>query len=158
MAQEVTFDGGGEGKIRSFWVGFGLTILTLGIYYYCWYYFVNDELKDVGIAKGDQKLAQSSPVQSVIAVLIGGWLIVPPLLSVYNYGQRIKRAQRIGGVEQSMQINPVTAFLLLFPGGILVVPTLIHYWYVTKHQNIALRAAAGLPPSGEPLISEPALP
>ena len=152
MAQEVEFGQGGEGKIRSFWVGVGLTIVTLGIYYYCWYYFVNNELKDVGIAKGDENLAQSSPVQSVIAVLAGSWLIVPPLLSVYNYGQRIKRAQRIGGVPRERQINPITAFLLLFPGGLLLIPTFIHYWYVTKHQNIALRAAAEPPASGEPVV------
>jgi uncharacterized membrane protein HdeD (DUF308 family) len=150
MAQEVEFGKGGNGKIRSFWVGFGLAILTLSIYYFCWYYFVNDELKDIGIAEDDQNLAHSSPAQSVLAVLIGGWLIVPPLLSVYNYGQRIKRAQRIAGVEPQNQINPIAAFLLYFPGWILVIPGIIHYWYVTKHQNIALRAAAGLPHLGEP--------
>ncbi len=149
MAQEVEFGKGAAGKIRNFWVGFGLTIITLGIYSLCWYYFVNDELKDVGIAGEDQNLAQSSPAMSVTAVLVGGWVIVPPLLSVYNYGQRIKRAQRLGGIERSQQINPITAFLLLFPGGILIVPYFLHFWYVTKHQNMAVRAAGGLPPMGD---------
>lgn len=153
MAQELQFGKGGEGKIRSFWVGLGLVILTIGVYYYCWYYFVNNELKDIGIAEGDDNLAQSSPAQSVIAVLIGGIVIVPPLLSVYNYGQRIKRAQRIAGVQPEQQINPTLAFLLSFPGGLLVIPAFIHYWYVTKHQNIALRAAAGLPAEGEPALA-----
>jgi len=37
MAQEVEFGNGGEGKIRSFWVGLGLTIITLGFYGLCWY-------------------------------------------------------------------------------------------------------------------------
>lgn len=153
MAQEVEFGRGGTGKIRSFWVGLGLVILTLSIYYFCWYYFVNDELKDIGIAEDDQNLAQSSPAQSVLAVLIGGWLIVPPLLSVYNYGQRIKRAQRLAGVERQEQIDPTIAFLLYFPGAILIIPVFIHYWYVTKHQNMALRAAAGEPHSGDPVIA-----
>lgn len=153
MAQEVDFGKGGTGKIRSFWVGLGLTVLTFGIYYFCWYYFVNDELKDVGIAHDDQNLAQSSPAQSVVAVLLGGWLIVPPLLSVYNYGQRIRRAQRLCGVDRQAQINPIVAFLLSFPGGLLIIPLFIHYWYVTKHQNIALRAAGGLPHSGEPVLA-----
>ncbi|MGA9875574.1 MAG: DUF4234 domain-containing protein [Solirubrobacteraceae bacterium] len=152
MAQEVEFGKGGTGKIRSFWVGLGLAIVTLSVYYFCWYYFVNDELKDIGIVNDDQNLAQSSPAQSVLAVLIGGWLIVPPLLSVYNYGQRIKRAQRLVDIDRNEQINPTLAFLLYFPGGILIVPALIHYWYVTKHQNMALRAAGGLPHSGEPAI------
>ena len=42
-------------------------------------------------------------------------------------------------------INPVLAFLLVFPGGILIIPTFIHYWYLTKHQDAAIRAAGGLP-------------
>lgn len=148
MAQEVEFGNGGIGKIRSFWVGLGLTVVTLGIYGLCWYYFVNDELRDVGLAKDDQNLGQSSPAMSVTAILVGGWAVVPPLLSVYNYGQRIKRAQRLGGVERHQQINPTLAFLLFFPGSLLVVPYALHFWYVTKHQNIAIRAAGGLPPLG----------
>jgi len=150
MAQEVDLQGGGIAKIRNFWVGLGLTILTLGIYYFCWYYFVNDELKDIGTAKNDPNLSSSSPMNSVIAVLIGGFVIVPPLLSVYNYGQRIKRAERLAGVPRNREINPTLAFLLVFPGWILVIPGFVHYWYVTKHQNIALRAAAGLPAFDEP--------
>jgi Domain of unknown function (DUF4234) len=150
MAQEVEFGRGAEGKIRSFWVGLGLSALTLGIYGFCWYYFVNDELRDIGIAKEDPNLAQSSPAMSVTAILVGGWVFVPPLLSVYNYGQRIKRAQRLVGIERHQQINPVLAFLLLFPGAILIVPYFAHFWYVTKHQNMAIRGAGGLPPAGEP--------
>jgi hypothetical protein len=155
MAEEVELGGGGLGKIRSFWVGLGLTIVTFGIYYFCWYYFVNDELKDIGAAKGDSNLAQSSPMASVIAVLIGGFVIVPPLLSVYNYGQRIRRAQRLAGIPRQDLINPTLAFLLVLPGWLLVIPGFVHYWYVTKHQNMALRAAAGLPADGEPAFLPP---
>lgn len=150
MAQEVEFGNGGEGKIRSFAVGLGLTIVTLGIYGPCWYYFVNNELKDIGLANDDQNLGQSSPAMSVTALILGGFTLwVAPLLSVYNYGQRIKRAQRLAGVERQHQIDPIAAFLLYFPGALLVVPTFFHYWYVTKHQNIALRAAGGLPYQGQ---------
>ena len=153
MAREVVFGDGGAGKIRSVWVGFGLTIVTLGFYYWFWYYFVNDELKDIGVSRSDQKLAQSSPGLSVTAVVIGGIVVVPPLLSVYNYGQRVKRAQRIVGVGPGDQINPVLAFLLVFPGGILIIPMFIHYWYVTKHQNRAVRGAGGLRPLDEPALA-----
>jgi hypothetical protein len=157
MAQEVEFGTGGFGKIRSFWVGFALTVITFGIYGACWYYFVNDELKDIGAAKGDQNLAQSSPAMSVTAIVVGGYFVVPPLLSVYNYGQRIQRAQRLGGIDRSQQINPITAFLLMFPGMFLVVPYFIHFWYVTKHQNAAVRAAGGLPAFGQLPPSQDAL-
>jgi hypothetical protein len=105
------------------------------------YYFVNDELKDIGAANDDPNLASSSPGTSVVAVLLGSFLIVPPLLSVYNYGQRIRRGQSVAGVPETQRINPVLAFLLAFPGGLLVIPGFFHYWYVTKHQNVALRAA-----------------
>ncbi|MGH2865278.1 MAG: DUF4234 domain-containing protein [Solirubrobacteraceae bacterium] len=149
MAQEVEFGRGGEGKIRSFWVGLGLTVVTLGIYGLCWYYFVNNELKDVGIAKDDQNLGQSSPAMSVSALVLGWFTVwVAPLLSVYNYGQRIKRAQRLTGIPKQDQIEPITAFLLYFPGAIIIVPLLFHYWYVTNHQNRAMRAAGGLPYRG----------
>jgi Domain of unknown function (DUF4234) len=152
MAQEVEFGTGGIGKIRSFWVGLGLSIVTLSIYSFCWYYFVNDEVKDIGIDKGDQNLAQSSPAASVAALLLGSnifVLFVPYFLSVYNYGKRIQRAQRLGDIPKEKQINPTTAFLLLFPGAILIIPLFLHYWYLTKHQNIAVRAAGGLDPYGE---------
>jgi Domain of unknown function (DUF4234) len=149
MAQVVEFRKGGEGKVRSFAVGAGLTIITLGIYAPCWYYLVNDELRDIGREKDDEGLAQSSPALSVTAIVLG-FFYIPWLLSVYNYGNRIKRAQRLNGIPRDQQINPVLAFLLFFPGVILVIPYFVHYWYVTKHQNAAVRATGGLPPWGEP--------
>lgn len=157
MAQEVQLGRGGLGKVRSFWVGMALTVITFGIYSACWYYFVNDELKDIGAGNDDPNLASSSPTMSVLALIVGGYLIVPPLLSVYNYGQRIRRAQTIAGVPDGERINPIVAFLLMCPGFLLVVPYFIHFWYVTKHQNKALRAA-GNPPLTLGAATVPALP
>ena len=144
-AGEVELNVDGIGKIRSFGIGFLLTVFTLGIYHYVWWYLINDELKDVGIATGDQKLAQSSPTNSVIAILIGWLVIVPPIISIYNTAMRIKQAQRLCGIESTQTINPTLALLLIFPGGILVIPALIYYWYMTANQNAAIRAAARLP-------------
>ena len=127
-----------------------MVIITLGIYGLCWYYFVNNELKDVGLAKDDQNLGQSSPAMSVIALVLGGFTLwIAPLLSVFNYGQRIKRAQRLTGIPKEDQIDPIVSFLLYFPGILLIIPYLFHFWYVTKHQNRAMRAAGGLPYSGD---------
>lgn len=150
MGREVHISAASSGKVRSFWMGFTLSLLTLGIYALFWYYFVNEELKDVGSAKRDDSLAQSSPTHSVVAISIGGWLIFPPFLSLYNYGQRIKRAQRLGGVPQEQQINPTVAFLLYFPGLFLIVPYFVFFWYVTKHQNAALLANAQHAADGSP--------
>jgi Domain of unknown function (DUF4234) len=142
MAQEVTLGRGGLGKIRSFGIGLLLTIVTLGFYFYFWYWFVNDELKDIGAANDDPNLANSSPAMSLLAVTLGGLVVIPAWLSYYNYGQRIKRAQAAVGVPEHERISPTVAFLLLVPGALLIVPAFIHYWYVTKHQNMALRGAA----------------
>lgn len=145
VVSEIERDVDGIGKIRSFGIGFLLTVVTLGIYHYVWWYLINDELKDVGIATGDQKLAQSNPTNSVIAVLIGWLVIVPPIISIYNTAMRIKQAQRLCGIENSQTINPTLAMLLIFPGGILVIPAFIYYWYMTANQNAAIRAAARRP-------------
>ena len=142
MAQEVTLGRGGLGKLRSFGVGFVLTIVTVGFYFYFWYWFVNDELKDVGAANDDPNLASSSPATSLLAVTLGALVVIPAWLSYYNYGQRIRRAEAAVGVPEHERINPVVAFLLLVPGGLLIIPAIVHYWYVTKHQNMALRGAA----------------
>jgi Domain of unknown function (DUF4234) len=154
VAQEVVFSKGGEGKIRSFAVGAGLTIITFGLYSPCWYYLVNDELRDIGREKNDEGLAQSSPALSVTALIVG-FLYIPWLLTAYNYGNRIKRAQRLCGIPRDQQINPTIAFLLLFPGMFLVIPYFLHYWYVTKHQNAAVLACGGLPAWGEPASLSP---
>jgi hypothetical protein len=38
-------------------------------------------------------------------------------------------------------------------GDLVVVPYFLHFWYVTKHQNSAVRAAGGLPAWGEPVLT-----
>src|SRR5438477_13099173 len=99
MAQEVEIGNNGEGKIRSFWVGFGLSAITLSLYGLCWYYFVNDELKDIGQARHDQHLAQSSPRMSVTALRLCGYSIIRPLLAVANAGPRDMPAHTPPGVR-----------------------------------------------------------
>ncbi len=71
------------------------------------------------MTRSSRKAAPDSPVT---AVLIGSFVVIPGLLSVYNYGQRIKRAQGVAGVPSEDRINPVLAFLLVFPFGVLVIP------------------------------------
>ena len=149
-------DGGGNRIFRrrhrqypQLHVGLLLGVITLGIYYWFWYYIVNDELKDIGVSKNDQKLGTSSPGMALAAVTIGHLLIVPPLISVFNYGKRIKRAQGLCGIPMRERISPTVAFLLAFPFGIFLIPLFFHYWYVTKHQNRAVRAAGVLTPEGD---------
>lgn len=108
--------------------------------------------RDVGVAlnlrRSDQRPAPGGPLSCfLISGIFTIW--IPPLISTYNYGQRIKRAQRLTAIRKQDQINPITAFLLYFPGAILIIPLFFHFWYVTKHQDRAMRAAGGLPYKGE---------
>ncbi|WP_199827785.1 DUF4234 domain-containing protein [Streptomyces specialis] len=73
----------------------GLTLITLGIYGLVWWYKVQKQL-----ALFDQRI-QVNPAVSVLAFLPGGYLIVPPFVSVYNTATRIQTAQRAAGLPQS---------------------------------------------------------
>jgi uncharacterized protein DUF4234 len=101
VAEAVQVDGASV-KLRRPWGVFLLIIVTLGIYYLFWYYKTNRELADYGI--GD------SPGLSVLAITLGGLLIVPPFVSEWRFFKRIGEAQARAGLEH--RISHVTGFLL----------------------------------------------
>jgi hypothetical protein len=82
-------------KVRSSWAVALLSILTLGVYSVVWYYKVNREMRDYGSAVGDSELAGSKPVRSVLAVTIGGVLVIPTLVSYVRIVARMQRVERI---------------------------------------------------------------
>ena len=53
----------------------GLSLITLGIYFFFWWYFINREMRDLGQARGVD-LGQN-PANSVLAITIGALIIVP---------------------------------------------------------------------------------
>lgn len=77
-----------------FAVWLGLPIITLGIYTLFWYYRVNEETRFNPTTK-------VNPAGSLLTVIFGGFLIVPPFVSVYNTGTRIAAAQRAAGLPAS---------------------------------------------------------
>src|SRR2546423_15629524 len=92
MAEIVRIEGQ-EFKKRNIWaVWLGLPIITLGIYTFVWYYKINDEarryLRDDSIRPGI----------SLLAVLLGWVLIVPPFISVYRTPGRVTGCQAKAGV------------------------------------------------------------
>jgi hypothetical protein len=74
-----------------------LTFLTLGIYFFVWYYQVNREMSDLGKARGTDELGDS-PGTSLLAVTLGAVLIVPVFVSLYNTFMRTQTAARLTGV------------------------------------------------------------
>jgi hypothetical protein len=80
---------------RRPWAVALLSVLTLGVYSVVWYYKVNREMRDYGSASGDSDLAESNPTQSVLAVTIGGLIVIPTLVSFVRVVGRIQRVERI---------------------------------------------------------------
>jgi hypothetical protein len=101
----------------------GLGIITLGIYSFVWYYKINKELKGV--------TGEGNPTTSLLALLFGGFLIVPPFVSWYNTAGRIQVAQQRAGVQE--QISPVLALLLLF----IPIANIFATFYLQKGLNEA---------------------
>jgi hypothetical protein len=136
MAEEVPIQGAAStAKIRSLvWV-IVLSIVTIGIYAFCWWYFIHRELRDYGRAKGTTELG-TSPGKSLLAVTLGALIIVPALISIYNGFKRVQAAQRLTGIE------PLNGWigLILF---LVFSPALIGY--MQSGLNAVWQAQAGTP-------------
>lgn len=99
MAQEVQIPGAGTtAKIRSPFAPALLPFITLLIYLFFWWYYINRELKDFGKAKGSTELGDS-PGKSVLAITLGALIIVPAILSTINTFKRVQAAQRLAGID-----------------------------------------------------------
>jgi hypothetical protein len=90
-------DRGQTAKIRNPWAVAGFALITLGIYYLVWYFKVNREMADWG--EQNKVDIGHSPGMSVIAITLGGFLIIPPFVSIWNTGKRMQLTQRAAGVN-----------------------------------------------------------
>jgi uncharacterized membrane protein len=124
-----------------------LVLVTLGIYYFVWYYKINREMRDLGRARGTDELGDS-PGTSLLAVTLGALIIVPALVSIYNTFQRTQAATRLTGVEP---LNGWIALILYLVIGI-AFPA-----YVQSGLNKVWDAQAG-GAAAPPAPAEPAAP
>ena len=83
----------------------GLSIITLGIYWFYWYYKINDEIRRF------QKDESVRPGMALLAITLGWFIIVPPFISVYNTSLHIAAMEQRAGVVQ--QISPALNVILL---------------------------------------------
>jgi mannose/fructose/N-acetylgalactosamine-specific phosphotransferase system component IIC len=136
MAETVTIEGQSYLKRNPLGV-LGLSFITLGIYFLYWYYKINEELQRF---EHDESI---SPTRSLMAMLFGWIVIVPPFIAMYN------TAKHVQGVEQRLAIQPqlepaLTIVIMLFVAignGI----------YIQEHLNrIWDRAAGSRPVPGAP--------
>jgi Domain of unknown function (DUF4234) len=140
-------------NLAAVWLG--LPLITLGIYTVVWWYMINDEARRY---LGDPTI---KPVRSLLAMLIGWLIIVPPFVSIYRTGQRIQRmeaAARLPG-----QAEPVLGLLASF---ILSLHTLYfqshlnRIWDAYLHPAVMATAEYGAlpPPTAVPSPPPPAVP
>jgi hypothetical protein len=132
VADPVVIDGETY-KRRSPTAAWLLTIATLLVYWFVWYYKINDEarryLRDTTIR----------PWLSVAAIFPGVVLIVPFFVSIYRTGQRIQRIEQHAGSQKLIRpaLGTLFAFLTLLTiallGGCL--------FYFQGHLNTAWTAA-----------------
>jgi Domain of unknown function (DUF4234) len=123
-------------KIRSIGWVIALEFLTIGIYGFCWWYFIHRELRDYGRTKGTTELG-TSPGTSLLAVTLGLLIIVPALVSIYNGFKRVQAAQRMNGIEP---LNGWIGLILL----LVIYPALMGY--MQSGLNPVWRAQAGQTP------------
>ena len=125
MAEVVRIrDTGAEAKIRHPAAVFGLVLLTLGIYYFVWYYKVNRELRDLGRATNAEERLGRSPGTSLLAVTLGGLIIVPPFVSWWNTFKRIEAAQALVGTTERVS---VALGFVLYILGVIFFPIEVIY-------------------------------
>ncbi|GAB2992127.1 DUF4234 domain-containing protein [Amycolatopsis acidiphila] len=87
--------------------------LTLGIYSLVWYYKIHKEM-----AEFDRRRAV--PVAGPMLVLLFlSWTFVAPMVSYYNCGTRIRKAQRAAGLPETCSPAGGMLLMLVFGVGVL---------------------------------------
>jgi Domain of unknown function (DUF4234) len=125
-------------NIVAVWLG--LPLITLGIYHLVWYYKINNEARRY---LGDDSI---SPGISLLAITLGGFLIIPPFVSIYKTGSRIARMQEKAGLDS--RVEPVVGLLLTFVFGLHALYLQSHLNRIwDRHLQAGARPTPQLPPS-----------
>jgi mannose/fructose/N-acetylgalactosamine-specific phosphotransferase system component IIC len=142
MAEMVTIDGQQFKKRNPLGV-LGLSFLTLGVYFFVWYYKINDELRR---AENDEGI---SPTRSLMAMIFGWLIIVPPFIAMYNTAKHVQSLETRRGIGQTVEpaLTVVLMFLFSFGNGIYVQEHLNRAWG-TSAARTPVPTDPGLVPTG----------
>jgi Domain of unknown function (DUF4234) len=133
MAETVTIEGQSYLKRQPLGV-LGLSLITLGIYFFYWYWKVNDELARF---ERDDSI---SPTRSLMAILFGWIIIVPPFIAMYNTAKHVQGDEQRLGIQPELEPALTIVFLLLF--------SVVNGLYIQEHLNrIWDRALRDVPPT-----------
>ena len=120
MAETVTI--GGQSYLKRNPLGvLGLSVITIGIYFFYWFWKINDELR---LYKRDESI---SPTRSLMAMLFGWLIIVPPFIAMYNTSKHVQDAEQRLGVQPQLEPALTIVFLLIVAIGNTI--------YVQEHLN-----------------------
>jgi hypothetical protein len=110
-------------------------LITLGIYHLYWWYKINNEARRL-----DPSI-NVSPLLSLLALFPGAVIIVPPFVTVYRTGKRIRSMQEAAGIPPS--VLPIIGLLLMF-----VFSTYSLYYQITLN---GIWSAYGNQPENTPV-------
>ena len=141
MAETVTIEGQSYLKRNPLGV-LGLTVITLGIYFLYWYWKINDELR---LYKRDESI---SPTRSLMAMLFGWLIIVPPFIAMFNTSKHVQDAEQRLGIQPQLEPALTIVFLLFVAIGntIYVQEHLNRIWdRASVSKDLPTSGASGLP-------------
>jgi hypothetical protein len=126
-APEVALRGGtAQVKLRN---PVNTALLSLIPFYALfWWYYINKEMAELGKLRGTGELGDS-PATSVLAIVPGCFIIVPPFVTYWTTNGRILKAQALASVPAGEQINQAVSFILL----IVFAP--IGIWWMQNELN-----------------------
>ncbi|MEW6058560.1 MAG: DUF4234 domain-containing protein [Actinomycetota bacterium] len=111
-----------------------LSIMTLGIYAFYWYYKVNDEIRRF---ERDETI---NPARSLLAITVGWLLLAPPFIAMSNTAKHIQEMEgRVGIQRRVMPALIIAVMLFLYP--LAVIPVAIYLQeHINRVWNRAMRA------------------
>ena len=127
MAEMVTIEGQQYLKRNPLGV-LGLSIITFGIYWIVWYYKINVEVQRF---EKDQTM---DPMRSLMAMIFGWLIIVPPFIAMYNTAKHVQAMETRLGIQQTLEPALTIVLMVLFSLGNGI--------YVQEHLNRGWDAAA----------------
>ena len=126
MAEMVTINGQHYMKRNPLGV-LGLSIITLGIYFFVWYYKINVEIQRL------EKDETMNPMRSLMAMIFGWLLIVPPFIAMYNTAKHVQAMEGRLGIQQTLEPALTVVLMVLFSVGNGI--------YIQEHLNRGWDAA-----------------
>ncbi|MDS1270229.1 DUF4234 domain-containing protein [Lipingzhangella sp. LS1_29] len=94
-------------------VWLGLTLITLGIYHFVWYYKIHAEMAEFSRSR-------NHPVAGPMLVLLFlPWTLgIAPLVSYFRTGKRIRTAQETAGLTPTCSAGSGLLLMFLFGAGV----------------------------------------